>query len=99
MAHDAATPTAPCYVCGCPTAGRLHRAWIVDAPGADDDGQVLLPGTPVCCDNGDPDARMSSCFELLYSDTSSPSVVAEKIARGHLGVRRFATALAAPRAA
>ena len=82
--------TAPCYLCGRFTTGRLHRTWFVDAPGAEDDGQALLPGTPVCDDNGDPDRRGTSCIEQLYSSTSNAAAIAEKIAVKHLGYRRFA---------
>lgn len=67
-------PPAPCYECGKVTARRLRRTWIIDAPYRDDDGQVLFPGTPVCDDGEHP------CVRDLYSETSCPESLADKIA-------------------
>lgn len=70
--------TDPCYVCGRPTTCRTHRVYIVDHPGTWEDGLVLPPGTPVCADRvGDG----MTCADALWSETSSPLALAEKIAR------------------
>lgn len=76
---DQSLPPAPCYECGKLTVRRLRRTWIVDAPYRDDDGQVLLPGTPVCdfVFVGDEDV---SCVRSLYSETSCPEALTDKIA-------------------
>lgn len=72
-------PPAPCYECGKLTHKRLVRVWVIDAHYRDDDGQVLLPGTPVCDDSSAADYD-DSCLSDLYSDTSSIDSLADKIA-------------------
>ena len=70
-------PLAPCYECGRLTHRRLRRTWFVDAPYRDDDGQVLLPGTPVCDTVEHEDD--TSCLHGLYSETSDTEALARKI--------------------
>lgn len=85
---DTTTP-APCYVCRETTHDRLRRVWVVDRPGDHEDGQVLLPGTPLCHHNDDPAAGWPSCWRQLYGDTSSPDALADKIRSSHIGYMAF----------
>lgn len=73
-----AHPPAPCYECGHLTTGRLGTVWFVDSPRSDDDGQVLLPSTPICRSGL---ADETDCMVTLYSDTTNPSSLADKILR------------------
>lgn len=92
---DAHNPTAPCYVCGRPTAMRLHRTWVVDSPGAEDDGVVLLPSTPVC----DSEEEETSCFVELYSATMTPRALSERIRARFVGFMRVVPCALGRRAA
>lgn len=70
-------PPAPCYECGRLTHLRLRRTWFVDATYRDDDGQVLLPGTPVC-DTSAHEHTMP-CMRSLYSEATNAAALAAKI--------------------
>jgi hypothetical protein len=70
-------PLAPCYECGRLTHGRLGRTWFVDATYRDDDGQVLLPGTPVCDTSEHEHAE--PCMRSLYSETTNAVALAAMI--------------------
>lgn len=84
---DTEKDAGPCYVCGRPTTCRTRRAYFVDHPGTWEDGLALLPGTPVCNDRVDDGA---TCADILWTETSAPAALAEKIQRQHVGHMRFA---------